>query len=84
MGAIRKTFSIGSFGVVAFRSKKEKLHRAEAAQIDAESALEEEHSARQGAEHELKRVKRDKRRHKVVAPVVEKVAAKIGETIDQL
>ena len=47
---IRKTVSVGTLGIVSFRSKKEKLQRAERSQHDAEAALEREHSARVAAE----------------------------------
>jgi hypothetical protein len=50
MGLVRKTFSVGTLGLVSFRSKKEKLRRAEGARNDAELALEEEHHAREHAE----------------------------------
>jgi hypothetical protein len=50
MGLIRKTVSVGTLGVVPFRSKKEKLRRAERARLEAEDALEREHSAREEAE----------------------------------
>jgi hypothetical protein len=50
MGVVRKTLSIGTLGLVSFRSKKEKLRRAERARADAELALEDEHNARETAE----------------------------------
>jgi len=50
MGLIRKTLSVGTLGIVSFRSKKEKLRRAERSQHDAEVALEHEHAARLSAE----------------------------------
>ena len=50
MGLIRKTASVGTLGLVSFRSKKEKLRRAEFSQHDAEAALEREHEARLEAE----------------------------------
>jgi len=50
MGLIRKTVSVGTLGLVSFRSKKEKLRRAEFSQHDAEAALEREHEARLEAE----------------------------------
>ena len=43
MGLIRKTLSVGTLGTVSFRSKKERLRRAEA-------SLEREHAARSAAE----------------------------------
>ena len=50
MGLIRKTLSVGTFGVVSFRSKKERLRRAERSQHDAETSLIGEHAARVAAE----------------------------------
>jgi hypothetical protein len=46
MGLVRKTVSIGTLGIVPFRSKKEKLRRAEKAHRKAEEALADEHAAR--------------------------------------
>ena len=61
MGMVRKTLSIGTLGVVSFRSKKEKLRRADRSRLDAEIALELEHDAREAAEARIaaaeKRVK---------------------------
>ena len=53
MGLVRKTLSVGTLGVVSFRSKKEKLRRAERAREEAELALEAEHDARENAEIQL-------------------------------
>jgi hypothetical protein len=50
VGLIRKTLSVGTFGVVSFRSKKERLRRAERAQRHAETSLDAEHAARLAAE----------------------------------
>jgi hypothetical protein len=50
MGMVRKTISIGTLGVVSFRSKKEKLRRSERSRHEAEIALEQEHGAREAAE----------------------------------
>jgi hypothetical protein len=50
MGLVRKTLSVGTLGLVSFRSKKEKLRRADRARYDAEIALEQEHAAREAAE----------------------------------
>src|SRR6476660_3502317 len=50
MGVMRKTLSVGTLGVVSFRSKKERLRRAERSQRDAEAFLEAEHAARVAAE----------------------------------
>ena len=37
MGKIRKTLSISTIGLISFRSKKERLERAEHAQLKAEA-----------------------------------------------
>lgn len=62
MGLIRKTLSVGTFGTVAFRGKKERLRRAERSIRDAEASLQKEHGARVSAENRVtaaeKRVKR--------------------------
>ena len=50
MGIIRKTLSIGTLGTINFRSKKEKLRRAERSLRDAEGTLLQEVSARETAE----------------------------------
>jgi hypothetical protein len=49
---IRKTLSVGTFGVVSFRGKKERLRRAERSQREAETSLHDEHAARVVAEAE--------------------------------
>jgi hypothetical protein len=61
MGLIRKTMSVGTFGVVSFRSKKERLRRAERSQHNAETSLHDEHAARMAAEE---RVSGSKKREK--------------------
>ena len=50
MGLVRKTMSVATLGFVSFRSKKEKLLRANASRHRSEVALEEEHGARLAAE----------------------------------
>jgi hypothetical protein len=61
MGLIRKTVSVGTFGIISFRSKKENLRRADRSRRDAEAALEVEQTARVAAEARItaaeKRVK---------------------------
>ncbi len=62
MGMIRKTLSVGTLGVVSFRSKNERLRRAERSQHDAEASLEGEHAARVAAEDRVSgSEKREKR-----------------------
>jgi len=55
MGVIRKTASIGTLGIINFRSKKEKLRRSEAARAA-------EHVARETAEHGFAEAKTELRR----------------------
>ncbi len=55
MGVVRKTASIGTLGMINFRSKKEKLRRAQ-------SALNAEHLAREVAESGFARVETELRR----------------------
>lgn len=62
MGVIRKTMSIGTLGIVNFRSKKERLARAEKAMADAMSARDAEHLAREVAESSFQKVSSELRR----------------------
>lgn len=55
MGVIRKTMSVGTLGVVNFRSKKEKLARAQ-------TALDAEHVAREAAEAGFSRAEAELKR----------------------
>jgi hypothetical protein len=50
MGLIRKTISISTLGIVPFRSKKERLRRAERACSDANRELAAEQAAREAVE----------------------------------
>jgi hypothetical protein len=50
MGIIRKTASISTLGIVKFRSKKERLRRAESARQSAADDLAAEQAARTAAE----------------------------------
>src|SRR4051812_36479506 len=50
MGLVRETLSVSTLGLISFRSKKEKLQRADGARAQAEAALEQEHGAREEAE----------------------------------
>ena len=62
MGLIRKSLSVGTLGIVSFRSKKERLARAERSQHVAEASLAEEHVARTAAEARVGRAERHARR----------------------
>ena len=53
MGLVRKTLSVATLGAVSFRSKKEKLRRAERALRDAEGDLARERSTRETAERRI-------------------------------
>ena len=81
MGMLRKTLSVTTFGTVAYRSKKEKLRRAERAQREVELMLEREHAARVRAEtrsgtaeRRLRRAER-RNRHRASATLAEKFVA---------
>lgn len=62
MGVIRKTASISTLGLINFRSKKEKLERAEKAMTDAIHARDAEHLARSVAEQGFSKVEAELRR----------------------
>src|SRR4051812_37339343 len=67
MGMMRKTLSIGTLGLVSFRSKNERLERAEQALTEAEAGRDAEHEARSAAEQraaEAMREVRRRRRHR--------------------
>ena len=62
MGVIRKTMSIGTLGIINFRSKKEKLERAEKAMADVMKERDAEHLARSVAESGFSKVEAELRR----------------------
>ncbi len=62
MGVIRKTMSIGTLGLVNFRSKKEKLARAHTAMATAVADRDAEHLAREVAESSFSKVEAELRR----------------------
>lgn len=62
MGVIRKTASISTLGIINFRSKKEKLQRAERATALAVAGRDAEHLARSVAESGLKTMGSELRR----------------------
>jgi hypothetical protein len=62
MGVIRKTASISTLGLINFRSKKEKLERAEKAMAEAMAARDAEHLARSVAERSFTKVESELRR----------------------
>ena len=62
MGVMRKTMSIGTLGIVNFRSKKERLERAERAMASAVSARDAEHLARSVAESSFHKVETELKR----------------------
>ena len=97
MGMIRKTISVGTLGAVSFRSKKERLRRAERAQREAEASLEGEHAARVAAEGRVAVVEKDSKRRSrrrkqaetlialepIVRSGVKRARAKRGEVTEQ-
>lgn len=84
MGIIRKTASVGTLGIISFRSKKERLRKAEKARIEAEEALETEHRARLAAEAQGsvadKKVKRAMRAADKAANKLDKARQKSGRS----
>lgn len=58
MGLIRKTASIATLGVVSFRSKKERLRRAESAYRKAADELAREQAARSEADRRVQAAER--------------------------
>ncbi len=81
MGMIRKTLSVGTLGLVSFRSKKEKLRRAERSRRQAETALESEHAARVHAESRIEAAeKRVKHARMAAAAAAAQLARTKGKT----
>jgi hypothetical protein len=81
MGIIRKTASIGTFGLVSFRSKKERLRRAEAAQQAAEDDLAAERLARETADERVAEAERRARKAELAALHEAKAAARSGHRL---
>lgn len=69
MGLIRKTLSVGTLGIVSFRSKKEKLQRAERGQHEAEAVAQRERTARIEVEKKGRRAARSDRTERLAALV---------------
>lgn len=67
MGLIRKTVSIGTLGIVPFRSKKEKLRRAEKAHREAQAELIGEQAARAESDKRLAAAEKRTRQAELLA-----------------
>ena len=67
MGIIRKTVSIGTIGIVPFRSKREQLRRAEKAHREAEAELAGEHAARIEVDRRLAEAEKRARQAELLA-----------------
>ena len=67
MGIIRKTVSIGTLGIVPFRSKKEQLRRAEKAHREAEAELAGEQAARAEVDKRLAEAEKRARQAELLA-----------------
>ena len=67
MGIIRKTMSVGTLGLVSFRSKKEKLRKAEAQAETAAADLLREHQARELAEQRVAKAEKKAREAELLA-----------------
>lgn len=97
MGVVRKTLSVGTLGLVPFRSKQEQLDRAEQAMLKLEEARELTELARARAEtrasvaeHELKMSRRQRRKAETrsllqaAAGAVEEVGHATAKHVDDL
>ena len=69
MGLIRKTLSVGTLGIVPFRSKKEKLVRAERGRHQAEVVAGRERAARVEAETRGRKARQAQRAERLAARV---------------
>lgn len=76
MGIIRKTVSIGTLGIVPFRSKRELLKRAEKDRRSAEAELHREHLARAEADRRIAAAEKRMQKAELTALHEAKVAAK--------
>jgi hypothetical protein len=78
MGMIRKTASISTLGLISFRSKKERLRRAEAAHREAADDLAAEQAARAAADKRVAEAERRTRQAELAALHEAKVAERRG------
>lgn len=76
MGLIRKTVSISTLGIVPFRSKKERLRRAESAYRKATDELETEQQARVEADRRVSAAEKRARLAELTAIHEARAAAK--------
>jgi len=83
MGIIRKTASVSTLGLVSFRSKKERLRRAEADVRKAADELASVQLARVEADHRVADAERRARQAELQALHEAKVAAKHGRKADK-
>lgn len=74
MGLIRKTASISTLGLISFRSKRERLRRAETAQADAARDLLAEQAARAEADDRVRSAERRAKQAELLALHEAKVA----------
>jgi hypothetical protein len=81
MGLIRKTASISTLGLVSFRSKKERLKRAEAAERIAHDELDAEKAARTAADERVAEAERRARKAELAALHEARVAARRGHRL---
>jgi hypothetical protein len=79
MGIIRKTLSVGTLGIVPFRSKKELLRRAEKDRRAAEAALTKMEAARAEVDRRLAEAQKRVKQAELTALHEAKVAAKAKE-----
>lgn len=80
MGLIRKTASISTLGLISFRSKKERLRRAEGAHADATRELLAEQAARVAADERVQAAEKRARQAELLALHEAKSAARNSRT----
>ena len=83
MGIIRKTASISTLGLISFRSKKERLRRAEAAHRSASDELAVEQTARADADRRVAEAERRAHQAELAALHEAKVAQRRGRKADR-
>src|SRR5215203_6059454 len=79
MGLVRKTVSIGTLGIVPFRSKKEQLRRAQKAHLEAEAELAGEQAARTESDKRVIAAEKRARQAELLALQQAKKAGKAGK-----
>lgn len=84
MGIIRKTASISTLGLISFRSKKERIRRAEAAHQAASDELVVEQAARTAADRRVAEAERRAHQAELEALHEAKVARRKGRKLQEV